>query len=796
LIEPENSKPGTKPVETFTDPVCGMQVDPQAGKPNTSYQNNTYHFCAARCHDRFTADPWFFLSGRNHDHAALNAQSSAIYICPMDPEVQNEGPGTCPVCGMALEPASGVAEGPNEELEDFTSRFKWSVLLTIPLVLVAMGPMMGLPLTDWVDARILRWLELLLATAVVWIGKPFFERGWSSVKTGNLNMWTLISLGVGAAYIYSVVATVLPGAFPEPLVKALAGEHGAHGLLPVFFEAAAVIIALVFAGQMLELRAREKTGDAIRALVNLAPQSARRVLPDGEEYDAPLANILPDDQLRVRPGERIPVDGFVLEGSSTVDESLLTGESIPVSKHTDDAVSAGTFNHDGTFVMQASRVGEQTALGQIVTMVANAQRSRSPMQNLADRVARWFVPGVVLIAVLALLVWWWLGPDPSLAFAITAAVSVLIVACPCALGLATPMSVTTASGRGAASGILVRDAAALDRLAEVDTMVLDKTGTLTEGKPVLVDVVAVETVHASTHSKEELLAIAGLLEQGSEHPLAQAITNGAADALEAFRRTHPALEVNDFHAIHGQGVAATIQGKATLFGNRLLMQTHAVPLTDAVSSTMTALEAEAKTVMLLAQEDTVVGLLAVADKIRDGAAQTLQQLSDEGIRIVMATGDNPRTAEAVASTLGIRDFYAELLPEHKLKLIRQLQTEGHVVAMAGDGINDSPSLAQADVGIAMGSGADVALESAGITLLHSNLDGLVKARRLATATRRNIKQNLLFAFGYNSLGIPLAAGVLYPFFGWLLSPMFAAAAMALSSVSVIANALRLRRLKL
>lgn len=780
-----------------------MTVDPAAGKPNAPYQNISYHFCCEPCKGRFVEDPWFFVSGRNKEHAALNSQDASLFICPMCPEIEETEPGTCPICGMALEAAGGAPIGPNPELVDFTQRLKLCALLTIPLVVLAMGPMLGLPINDWMGARVVRWLELLLASSVIWIGRTFFERGWASVKSRNLNMWTLISLGVGAAYFYSLLATLVPNLFPDSLTTALTGTGSTHNtLLPVFFEAAAVIITLVFVGQVLELKAREKTGDAIRALVDLAPQTALRVLPDGTEYEAPLANILPDDQLRVRPGERVPVDGVVVDGTSTLDESLLTGESIPVTKQSNDPVSAGTFNHDGSFLMQVSRVGKATALGQIVSMVETAQRSRSPMQNLADRVARWFVPGVVLIAIVALFVWWWLGPEPSLAFGLTAAVSVLIIACPCALGLATPMSVTTASGRGARSGILVRDAAALDRLAQVDTMVLDKTGTLTRGTPVLVDVVPVSDKDADSsgenhlRQRDELLGIAGLLEQGSEHPLAKAITEASIAQVTAIRKAQPTISVSNFKAVAGHGVTASIDGDILLFGNRSLMESHSVGLNEAVNTMALALEQQAKTVMHLARNKKVIGIFAVADEIKDDAAATLEILGKDGIRIIMATGDNHPTAEAVAQSLGIKEFHAALLPQDKLELIKQLQAEGHVVAMAGDGINDSPSLAQSDVGIAMGAGADVAVESAGLTLLHSNLDGLVKARKLATATRENIKQNLFLAFGYNSLGIPLAAGVLYPFFGWLLSPMFAAAAMALSSVSVIYNALRLRNLKL
>lgn len=767
------------------DPVCGMQVDANAGKPSTSYADKTYHFCAERCRQRFDQDPWFFLTGRNQLLAAR--QSASLFTCPMDPEIIQEGPGTCTVCGMALEPMSGVSDGPNEELLDFTRRMKLSLLFSIPLMILAMGPMLGMSMP--VGATVVRWAELLLATVVVvWLGRPVFERGWSSLVTRNLNMWTLIMMGVGAAYLYSVVATLFPMLFPASLVEALT-HTGAKGLLPVFFEAAAVIIALVFVGQVLELRAREKTGDAIRALVNLAPKTARRVLPQGSEYDAPLEHILPDDQIRVRPGESVPVDGEILQGNSAIDESLLTGEPVPLNKAVGDTVSAGTINVDGSFVMRAARVGEDTALGQIVAMVASAQRSRSPMQNLADHVARWFVPTVALVALVAFLIWLNVGPSPALAFATTAAVSVLIIACPCALGLATPMSVMTASGRGAQSGILVRDAAALDRLAQVDTVVIDKTGTLTQGAPQLVDV---ELVGKRYRSTDEVLEVAATLERGSEHPLARAINDAVRENPNL--KTHP--EVEQFNAIAGKGVVAVYKNELLVLGNRALMNDHGVELQPDVLRRIEALESESGTVMLLATAGVLTGLLVVADRIKDDANESLQALALEGLHLVMATGDNERSAEKVASTLGLKEVHAGLLPEDKLALVKKFQSQGQVVAMAGDGINDSPALAQSDVGIAMGSGADVALESAGITLLHSDLGSLVKARRLATATRKNIKQNLFFAFAYNALGIPLAAGVLYPLFGWLLSPMFAAAAMALSSVSVIGNALRLRKLKL
>ncbi len=793
--EPGSAAVGEVGRNLSVDPVCGMQVDVNAGKPSSNYAGEVYHFCAERCRERFDDDPWFYLTERHQQLAA--SQSASLFTCPMDPEIIQEGPGTCSICGMALESMSGVNEGPNEELLDFTRRMKLCLLFSLPLMFFAMAPMLGLVLPAEFNPYLLRWLELLLATAVVvWLGRPIFERGWSSLLTRNLNMWTLIMIGVGTAYVYSLVATVFPMLFPESLVQALTrggavADNGqsAAGLLPVFFEAAAVIITLVFVGQVLELRAREKTGDAIRALVDLAPKIARRVLPDGTEYDAPLAHILPDDQVRVRPGESVPVDGEIVEGASSIDESLLTGEPIPVSRANGDAVSAGTINVEGSFIMRAARVGEDTVLGNIVSMVANAQRSRSPMQNLADHVARWFVPTVVLIALFALFVWWVTGPSPALAFGITACVSVLIIACPCALGLATPMSVMTASGRGAQSGILVRDAAALDRLAQVDTVVIDKTGTLTQGRP---ELVSVEPVGERYRTGDEVLQVAASLERASEHPLARAIN------LAAGKKTGLETDfvVDQFVAVPGKGVVAACNNEDMLLGNRALMKDHGVTLGASVTNRIGTLEKESGTVVLLASGGELSGLLVVADRIKEDAQESLQALRDEGLHLIMATGDNEHSAAQVAAAVGITDVHAALLPEEKLLLVQSLQAKGKVVAMAGDGINDSPGLAQSDVGIAMGSGADVALESAGITLLHSDLGSLVKARRLATATRKNIKQNLFFAFAYNALGIPLAAGVLYPFFGWLLSPMFAAAAMALSSVSVIGNALRLRRIKL
>ena len=769
------------------DPVCGMSVAADAGKPVFDYKGQQYHFCCDRCQERFAEDPWFFL---NDGPARSGAQQSdALFTCPMDPEVVQEGAGTCGVCGMALEPMSGVSDEPNHELIDFNKRMIGSLLLAAPLSVIAMSRMLGLSFLSGINDTFLRWFEFALATPVVlWFGLPLLKRGWTSIRSGNFNMWTLIAIGVSAAFGYSVVATLLPGLFPQHLLESLAGSRQSTHV-PVFFEAAAVIVALVFVGQVMELKAREKTGDAIRALVDLAPKTARRVLPDGEEYDAPLQNILPDDMLRVRPGDSIAVDGIITGGSSSIDESLLTGEPLPVVAQAGHKVSAGTVNTDGTFVMRAQAVGENTALGSIVAMVASAQRSRSPMQNLADKVAGWFVPGVVAIALLAFLIWWFVGPDPSLVYALTAAVSVLIIACPCALGLATPMSVMIASGRGAMHGILVRDASALDKLSQIDTMVLDKTGTLTAGVPVVSDVVALQ--HST--SEAEIVAVAAAVERGSEHPLAKAVLELEAAQSESVANSN--YVVTEFSNLAGKGIQAKLDGDTVLLGNRALMQQADIE-TASLESRIEALEKQSKTVMILARAGVAIGFIAVTDPVKDGADKAIADLLEYGIDVHLASGDNIHTAQRVADELGIKHAHGAMLPQDKLVLLKNLQQQGHVVAMVGDGINDSPALAQADVGMAMGSGADVALEAAGITLLHSNPDALVSAHRLAIATRRNIKQNLLFAFAYNLIGIPLAAGVFYPLFGWLLSPMFAAAAMACSSVLVITNALRLRSLRL
>ena len=774
----------TDPVQA-TDPVCGMSVTLGKGKPSLRYKGETYHFCNPKCHDKFDADPYFYLSGNNEKKKKLDTEKSAsgaLFTCPMDPEIIQEGPGTCPICGMALEPMSGVSDEPNHELIDFTRRLWVSVVAAIPLLVLTMGPMVGVPVRDWIGEGVATYLEAMLATPVVlWAALPFFQRGWTSLVTRHFNMWTLIMIGVGTAYFYSMIAAFLPFLFPDAL-------KGASGHMPVYFEAAVVIVALVFVGQVLELNARERTGDAIRALLDLAPKMARRLTDDGDEYDAPLENILAGDRLRVRPGEAVPVDGVVLEGSSSVDESLVTGEPVPVQKQPGDRVTGGTLNKSGSMVMQAQLVGEDTMLAKIVEMVASAQRSRAPIQGLADRVASYFVPTVVAVAVLAFFAWLVFGPSPSFVHGIIAAVSVLIIACPCALGLATPMSIMTATGRGAQAGVLVKTAESLEHLAEVDVIVVDKTGTLTEGRPAVTDILARDGVRA-----DDMLAMAAALEKGSEHPLAEAILDAASErALDM-----PAM--SEFEAVTGKGVTAMVGDSRLSFGNAAFAIETGADL-GALKDRAEELAELGKTVMYLvreaAGEAVLQGVIAVSDPVKHNAKAAIDALHADGVKIVMATGDAPRTAEAVAAALGIDDVRAGILPEGKQKLVEELKSAGHRVAMAGDGVNDAPALAAADVGLAMGTGADVAVESAGLTLLKGDLEGILRARTLASATVKNIRQNLFFAFAYNSVGVPIAAGVLYPVLGVLLSPMLAAAAMSLSSVSVITNALRLRTLKL
>ncbi|MFB9979017.1 heavy metal translocating P-type ATPase [Mesorhizobium kowhaii] len=759
------------------DPVCGMTVDPATAKRSVRHEGQDFYFCSAGCKAKFEAEPQKYLG----DKAAPQPMPKGTqYTCPMHPEIIRDKPGSCPKCGMALEPM-GVPtgdEGPNPELVDFTTRFWVSAALSVPLLIVAMAPMLGLTFSAFVDERTMVGLELALASPVVlWAALPFFHRGWDSLVNRSPNMWTLISLGVGAAYLYSVVATLFPDIFPHQF-------RGHGGTVPVYFEAAAVIVALVFLGQVLELRAREKTGSAIRALLDLAPKTARLIGADGSESDVPLDAVKAGDRLRIRPGDAVPVDGTVLEGRSSLDESMITGEPLPVEKTEGDTLTAGTLNKNGSLILRAERIGAETTLARIVELVAKAQRSRAPIQGLADRVSFYFVPAVVLVAIAAFVAWAILGPEPSLIFAIVSAVSVLIIACPCALGLATPMSIMTATGRGAHAGVLIKEAAALERFASADTLIVDKTGTLTEGRPKLTDVVA-----ANGFSEDELLALAAGLEKGSEHPLAEAIVEGAGT------RGVKIADASDFEAATGKGVSGTVSGKKVALGNAAMMADLGID-TASVSAKAEALQTDGKTVMFVAVGDKLAGIVAVADPVKATTAEAIRALHDSGLRIVMATGDNERTAKAIARSLGIDEVRAGLLPEQKAALVEELRTSGKGVAMAGDGVNDAPALAAADVGIAMGTGADVAVESAGITLVKGDLNGIVRARTLAQGTIRNIRQNLFFAFLYNVLGVPIAAGVLYPLTGTLLSPMLAAAAMSLSSVSVIANALRLRTLKL
>ncbi|MER9949651.1 heavy metal translocating P-type ATPase [Mesorhizobium sp. M0047] len=762
---------------TATDPVCGMSVDRATARHFVRHEGSGFYFCSAGCQAKFEAEPQKYLGDRPVPQAMPKGTQ---YTCPMHPEIIRDKPGSCPICGMALEPM-GVPtgdEGPNPELVDFTRRFWVSAALSVPLLIVAMAPMLGLTFQALIDERTMVWLELALASPVVlWAALPFFHRGWDSILNRSPNMWTLISLGVGAAYLYSVVATLFPDIFPHQF-------RGHGGGVPVYFEAAAVIVALVFLGQVLELRAREKTGSAIRALLDLAPKTARLIAADGSESDVPLDAVKVGDRLRIRPGDAVPVDGIVLEGRSSIDESMITGEPLPVEKTEGDALTGGTLNKNGSLIMRAERIGSETTLARIVELVAKAQRSRAPIQGLADRVSFYFVPAVVLIAIAAFIAWAMFGPEPSLIFAIVSAVSVLIIACPCALGLATPMSIMTATGRGAHAGVLIKEAAALERFASVDTLIVDKTGTLTEGRPKLTDVVA-----AKGFSEDELLALAAGLEKGSEHPLAEAIVEGAA------ARGVAVADASGFEAATGKGVSGTVSGKKVALGNAAMMADLGID-TASISAQAETLQTEGKTAMFVAVGKKLGGIVAVADPVKTTTAEAIKALHGSGLRIIMATGDNERTANAIARSLGIDEVRAGLLPEQKAGLVEELRAKGAGVAMAGDGVNDAPALAAADVGIAMGTGADVAVESAGITLVKGDLNGIVRARTLAQATIRNIRQNLFFAFLYNVLGVPVAAGVLYPLTGTLLSPMLAAAAMSLSSVSVISNALRLRTLKL
>jgi Cu+-exporting ATPase len=762
------------------DLVCGMDVIPgQAAGGSAQQGGTTYSFCSADCREKFVADAERYVAGAPATPAPA-ASDERVYTCPMHPQIVRDGPGACPICGMALEPrTAGGEEGPDPELADMTRRFWIGLVLTLPLLVFVMGDMLpGAPLRHLIAGRVLAWLQLILATPVVlWAGWPFFERGWASIVNRSLNMFTLIAIGTGMAYAYSVAGSVAPGAFPASF-----RTHG--GEIGLYFEAAAVITVLVLLGQVLELRARSRTSSAIRALLSLAPPTARRMRPDGGEEDVPLEEVQVGDRVRVRPGERIPVDGVMLEGASAVDESMVTGESIPAEKVPGSRVTGGTVNGTGGFVMRAERVGSETLLARIVHMVGEAQRTRAPIQRLADQVSAWFVPAVVGVAVLTFAGWGLWGPEPRLAYGLVNAVAVLIIACPCALGLATPMSIMVGTGRGALAGVLVKNAEALELMEKVDTLIVDKTGTLTAGKPRLTAVAP-----AAGHDEASVLALAAALERSSEHPLAAAIVAGAAERRIA---VPPAEE---FRSLTGQGVIGRVGGRRVALGNRRLMEEQGVGV-DALAADADARRREGQTVMFVAVEGRAVGLVSVADPVKPSTPDALQALRASGLRLVMLTGDNRRTAEAVARALGIEDVQAEVLPEDKRGVVTVMQAEGRRVAMAGDGVNDAPALAQADVGIAMGTGTDVAMESAAITLVKGDLRGIVRARRLSRATMRNIRENLFFAFVYNALGVPIAAGVLYPVLGLLLSPIVASAAMTFSSVSVIGNALRLRRVGL
>jgi Cu+-exporting ATPase len=755
------------------DPVCGMRVNPQTAKHRFTYKGQDYFFCSARCRERFEAEPEKFLQPKRPEPAA---PAGTIYTCPMHPEVRQVGPGACPICGMALEPEQvSLDDRPDPELVDMTRRFWVALALTLPVFGIEMGSHLGLghlAPPEWSN-----WISLLLSTPVVlWAGAPFFVRGWNSLVTRNLNMFTLIAMGTGVAWLYSVVGTLAPQLFP-PAFREM------HGMVAVYFEAAAVITVLVLLGQVLELQARARTSGAIRALLGLTPKTARRVTDHGDE-DVAIEMIAVGDLLRVRPGEKIPVDGIVTEGRSAVDESMVTGESMPVSKLEGDRVIGGTVNQSGGLVLRAEKVGRDTMLARIVDMVARAQRSRAPIQRLADRVAGWFVPAVIGAALLAFAAWMVFGPEPRFTFGLVAAVTVLIIACPCALGLATPMSIMVGVGRGAHSGILIRDAEALERFESIDTIVLDKTGTLTEGKPKVLSIVTADDI-----DEAELLRFAASVERGSEHPLAMAILNAAKE------RRLKLGELSDFASPSGKGATGTVDGHHIALGNAMLMGEQDIATGD-LDAHAEAARKNGATAIYVAIDGRAAGIIAIADPPKPSTKAALQKLREGGLRLVMLTGDNLTTARAVATQLGIEEIEAGVLPERKSEVVQRLRREGRRVAMVGDGVNDAPALAAADVGVAMGGGTDVAIESAGVTLLTGDLMGLVRARRLSVATMRNIRQNLAFAFVYNSAGVPIAAGVLYPVFGILLSPMVGAAAMALSSVSVIGNALRLARTKL
>ncbi len=782
-VQEQPSSRDIEPAELTKDPVCGMLLDPSNVAAHAQHQGQDYYFCSPSCAQKFRNDPAVYLNPPEKETAstkARHAQSSAVYTCPMHPEVETLGPGACPKCGMALEPLTITLDDDEDpELKDMTIKLWISVALTIPLVIVAMAHVIpGNPLERLIRPQYRVWLELLLASPVVlWCGWPFFVRGYRSLTGFNLNMFTLVSVGVAAAWGYSVVATLLPEIFPQSF-------RAGGGTVRVYFEAAAVIITLVLLGQVLELRARRHTSGAIKALLGLAPKIAHIITDDGNDQDVPLEDVQIGDRLRVRPGEKIPVDGKVIQGSSYVDESMISGEPIPVQKTAGEQVIGATVNTTGGFIMEAQRIGNDTVLAQIVQMVSEAQRSRAPIQRVTDLVASYFVPAVIFVSVVTFIVWSIFGPEPAMAYALVNAVAVLIIACPCALGLATPMSIMVGVGRGAQAGVLIKNAEALEIMERIDTLIVDKTGTLTEGKPRLVSVNPVEG-----WTEKELIHYAASVERGSEHPLAAAIVAEAED------RNIDLVEVEEFESITGNGTMGWIKNRRIALGNRRMMANIDVDF-KVVDELAEGLAHGGMSVIFIAVDSQIAGLLGVADPIKESTAEAVELLRKDGVEIVMLTGDNRTTALAVAEKLGLDRVEAEVLPDQKADIVKRLQQEGRQVAMAGDGINDAPALAQAQVGIAMGTGTDVAMESAGITLLSGDLRGIAKARRMSRATMRNIRQNLFFAFFYNCLGVPIAAGVLYPFFGILLSPMLAAAAMTLSSLSVVSNALRLRRLQL
>jgi P-type Cu+ transporter len=762
------------PAGGVPDPVCGMTVDPHTAKHRADHRGHTFYFCSAGCRTNFISDPQKYLGGLE----PKPEREGVTYTCPMHPEIRQVGPGSCPICGMALEPEiAGTETGPNPELIDMTRRFWIGLVLTLPVFTLEMGAHVA-GAHNWVEPTLSNYVQFAFATPVVlWAGWPFFVRGWQSLITRNLNMFTLIAMGTGVAYVYSLAATFAPGIFPD--------TFRGHGGAPAsYFEAASVITVLVLMGQVLELRAREATSGAIRALLDLAPKTARRVKHDGSDEEVSLDAVKVGDHLRVRPGDKVAVDGVVIEGHSALDESMVTGESMPVTKEKDSRVIGGTINKSGSFIMRADKVGRDTLLSQIVQMVASAQRSRAPIQRLADQVSAWFVPTVIAVALIAFAAWATFGPEPRFAYGLVAAVSVLIIACPCALGLATPMSIMVGVGRGARAGVLIKNAEALERMEKIDTLVIDKTGTLTEGKP---KVVAVSS--AAGFDEAQVLQLAASVERGSEHPLAAAIVAAAAE------RKLELSPAGDFNAPSGKGVVGTVDGKRLALGNARFLGELNID-TSAITAEAERLRTDGATAIFLAVNGKAAGVIAIADPIKKTTPDALRALAADGIRVVMLTGDNRTTAQAVARRLGIADVEAEVLPDQKNAIVEKLRFEGRAVAMAGDGVNDAPALAAAEVGIAMGTGADVAIESAGITLLKGDLNGIVKARVLSAAVMSNIRQNLFFAFVYNAAGVPIAAGVLYPVFGLLLSPIIAAAAMALSSVSVVGNALRLRRVAL